>query len=63
MNNKDLLRYSFERVEKYINSNDDNISPILKFKSPAELSEIFNFPVDEEGVSQTEFTDQIRVVS
>ena len=60
MNNKDLLRYSFERVEKYINSNDDNISPVVKFKSPAELSEIFNFPVDEEGVSQTEFTDQIE---
>ena len=60
MNNKDLLRYSFERVEKYIDSNDDNESPVVKFKTPGELSEIFNFPVDEEGASQSEFTDYIE---
>ena len=60
MNNKDLLRYSFERVEKYIDSNDDNAAPVVKFKTPGELSEIFNFPVAEEGADQTEFTDYIE---
>ncbi|HAM10875.1 MAG: hypothetical protein A2X05_18790 [Bacteroidetes bacterium GWE2_41_25] len=60
MNNKDLLRYSFERVEKYINSNDDNTSPVVKFKTPGELSEIFSLPVDEESASQTKFTEYIE---
>ena len=60
MNNKHLLRYSFERVEKYINSNDDNTSPVVKFKTPGELSEIFSLPVDEESASQTKFTEYIE---
>ncbi|MDF1559583.1 MAG: aspartate aminotransferase family protein [Bacteroidales bacterium] len=60
MVNKDLLKYSFERVEKYIDSNNDDSSPVVKFRTSAELSEIFNFPVAEEGASYSEFTDYIE---
>ncbi len=60
MVNKDLLISSFERVEKHIDSNDDDSFPVVKFRTPAELSEIFNFPVEEEGDSHSEFTDYIE---
>lgn len=60
MNNADLLKFSFDRIESYIESNSDNSIPVVKFKTPAELTEIFNFPIGEKGASQNEFQEYIE---
>jgi glutamate/tyrosine decarboxylase-like PLP-dependent enzyme len=59
MNNAHLLKFSFDRIEKYIDSIDEPSLPVVKFRSPAELSEVIDFPIAEEGASQNEFQEYV----
>jgi hypothetical protein len=59
MDNRKILQGTFEKIDRYINSNSDNQSPVVKFKMPAELSEIIDPAVTEEGVSEKGFLSLI----
>jgi glutamate/tyrosine decarboxylase-like PLP-dependent enzyme len=59
MDNRKILQGAFEKIDRYIKSNSDNQSPVVKFKMPAELSEIIDPAVTEDGVTEKEFLSLI----
>ena len=59
MDNRKILEGTFEKIDLYIKSNNDNQSPVVKFKMPAELSEIIDPAVTEEGVTEKGFLSLI----
>jgi glutamate/tyrosine decarboxylase-like PLP-dependent enzyme len=59
MNNTEILHKAFGKIEAYIESNSDNDLPVVKFKSPGELSSLLNFSIADEPVSQDEFLENM----
>jgi sulfinoalanine decarboxylase len=57
MNEQNILAESFEKIKIYLQNNSDNTKPVVKFKSPAELHKVIDFPVKQTGVSEQEFLE------
>lgn len=57
MNELNILSEAFDKIKKYLQNNSDNAKPVVKFKLPAELNEIFDFPVKQARVSEQEFLE------
>lgn len=55
MNNNQILQDTFGEIKNYLESNDDGKTPVVKFKTPSELSELIDFPVKDKGIPQEEF--------
>ncbi len=59
MNEINILTASFEKIKAYLNSNEDNTLPVVKFRNPAELAELVDFEVKKDGVSEQEFLELV----
>ncbi len=57
MNEQNILAEAFEKIKIYLQNNSDNTKPVVKFKSPAELHKVIDFPVKQTGVSEQEFLE------
>lgn len=57
MNELNILSEAFDKIKKYLQNNSDNAKPVVKFKLPAELNEIIDFPVKQTRVSEQEFLE------
>jgi len=57
MNELNILTEAFEKIKKYLQDNSDNTKPVVKFKSPVELNEIFDIGVKQTRVSEQEFLE------
>jgi len=57
MNELNILNKSFDKIKKYLNSNNDSTEPIVAFKTPSELKQVINFNIDKKGVSEQEFLE------
>jgi len=57
MNNLNILNESFEKIKDYLKSNNDNTIPVVKYRTPSELSKAIDFKVKPEGVSEQEFLE------
>jgi glutamate/tyrosine decarboxylase-like PLP-dependent enzyme len=55
-----ILEKTFEAIRDYLKTSDDSDHPVVKFKTPAELSEQINFEVNRSGVSEREFIKMIE---
>ena len=55
MNELNILSEAFEKIKYYLQDNSDNTKPVVKFKLPAELNEIFDVGVKQTRVSEQEF--------
>jgi glutamate/tyrosine decarboxylase-like PLP-dependent enzyme len=52
-----ILSGAFEKIRTYIQENKNDAQPVVKFRSPDELKEAFDFEVDKNGVSENEFLE------
>jgi glutamate/tyrosine decarboxylase-like PLP-dependent enzyme len=59
MDNRILLQSTFDKIDRYIKSNSDNVKPVVNFKMPAELSAIIDPEVTENSVTEQGFLDMI----
>jgi len=59
MNDLNILTESFEKIRNYLDKNDDNSLPVVKFRTPADLAEVIDFEVKDNGVSEHEFLELI----
>lgn len=59
MNDQIILDQVFEKIRQYIESNADNQKPVVKFKSPAELTGLINLQLEDAGVTQNEFLELV----
>lgn len=59
MKELNILSESLKKIKSYLESNDDNSHPIVKFKNPSELKEIIDFEIGKKGVSENEFLELI----
>ncbi len=50
-----ILEGSFEKIKSYLHTNNDNTIPVVKFRTPAELAEVIDFGIKDEGVTEHEF--------
>ena len=57
MNNLNILNESFEKIKVYLKSNNDTTIPVVKYRTPSELSKAIDFKVKPEGVSEQEFLE------
>ncbi|BAX81766.1 pyridoxal phosphate-dependent decarboxylase family protein [Labilibaculum antarcticum] len=57
MKDIEILSGAFEKIRAYIQENQNDSQPVVKFKSPEELKEVFDFKVGENGVSENEFLE------
>ncbi len=57
MNEPGILAEAFEKIKRYIQDNQNNLLPIVKFRSPSELKEVFDFKVGAKGVFENEFLE------
>lgn len=55
MNNHQIFKNTFDTINSYINSCDNGNSSVVNFKNPSELSEIIDFSIRKQGVSEEEF--------
>ncbi len=55
MNELTILTESFEKIKNYLQTNNDKNIPVVKFRNPAELAEVIDFEVKNEGVSEQDF--------
>lgn len=60
LSEKDLLTEVFQLIETWLNSENDPDKPVLKYRTPAELSEILKLKIDEKGVTRAELLSEIR---
>lgn len=49
----------FEKIKIYLNNSQNNSTPIVKYKTPSELNEIFNFKVENKGIDNYDFLNLI----
>jgi len=59
MDQEQILKSTFEKIDRYIKSNGDNNNPVVKFRMPAELKEILGAEVEDEGVDATGFLEMV----
>jgi len=57
MNNLNILNESFEKIKVYLKSNNDTTIPVVKYRTPSELSKALDFKVKPEGVTEQEFLE------
>ena len=57
MNNLNILNESFEKIKVYLKSNNDTTIPVVKYRTPSELSKAIDFKVKPEGVTEQEFLE------
>lgn len=57
MNELNILSEAFEKIKYYLQDNSNNTKPVVKFKSPAELNKIIDFPVKQIRISEQEFLE------
>jgi len=55
MDDSHILSEAFSKIKDYLNNNQDNNLPIVKFKTPSELAAIIDLEVKPEPVSEKEF--------
>ncbi|MCK9411527.1 MAG: pyridoxal-dependent decarboxylase [Prolixibacteraceae bacterium] len=55
MNELTILAESFEKIKNYLQTNNDQTTPVVKFRTPAELAEVIDFGVKNDGISEHEF--------
>jgi hypothetical protein len=54
-----ILKSTFKKIDDYIKSNNTDLRRVIKFKSPAELTDIIDFNISETGVTEDEFISLI----
>ena len=57
MKDINILSGAFEKIKAYIQENQNDSHPVVKFRGPDELKEAFDFKVAEKGVSENEFLE------
>lgn len=57
MNESNILDIAFDKIKTYIQGNNNNELPVVKYRKPAELKEIINFKIPQNGVSEHDFLD------
>jgi glutamate/tyrosine decarboxylase-like PLP-dependent enzyme len=55
MNSKEILDQLFKVIQQYTLNIADDKHPVVDYKSPAELSKIIHFPIDEDGTDNETF--------
>lgn len=54
-----ILKSTFKKIDDYIKSNNTDLRRVIKFKSPAELTDIIDFKIHDTGVTEDEFISLI----
>ncbi|MFO7923650.1 MAG: aminotransferase class V-fold PLP-dependent enzyme [Bacteroidales bacterium] len=54
-----ILQSTFKKIDDYITSNNTDPGKVIKFKSPAELTDIIDFKIHDTGVAEDEFISLI----
>lgn len=57
MKELNILSGAFDRIKEYLNRNENNSLPVVLYKTPFELSELINFKIDKDGVTEQEFLE------
>jgi glutamate/tyrosine decarboxylase-like PLP-dependent enzyme len=57
MKEVNILSGAFERIKEYLSRNENNSIPVVSYKTPLELSELINFNIDKDGVTEQEFLE------
>jgi glutamate/tyrosine decarboxylase-like PLP-dependent enzyme len=60
MEHKEILTPLFTAIQHYLDAERQSGTPVVNFKTPAELSRIMDFEVGEEGVNADDFRDMMR---
>jgi len=59
MNKRTILEQSFEKIKNYLNENENPAQAVVNFKTPAELKDIIDFKIPENGISEQDFLSLI----
>lgn len=59
MNELNILNQSFNKIKSYLANNNNSSLPVVEFKLPSELKSIFDFQINNNGISENEFLELI----
>lgn len=50
-----ILAETFGKIDSYLRENERGSAPVVKYRTPGELAEVFAIPVQDQGTSESEF--------